>query len=85
MSVTWTKESLASFKGRIEELKDEEPIGPFKEYMLGVISHAISRELFLEEADRAIDEIQPVRIPVEPIIEEVTRVLDDPSPNDYDE
>jgi len=85
MSVTWTKESLASFKGRIEELKDEEPIGPHKGYILALIDHAISRELFLDEADRVINEIQPVRVPVESIIEEVTRVLDDPSPNDYDE
>jgi len=62
MSVTWTKESLASLKGRIEELKDEEPIGPFKEYILRVIDHAISRENDLERIGRAIDEIQPNRL-----------------------
>jgi len=64
MSVTWTKGSLASLKGRIEELKDDEPIGPFKEYILGVIDHAISRELLLEESIRVLDE-PPTKDPVE--------------------
>jgi len=35
---------------------DEEPIGLFKEYILGVIDHTISRELFLEESTRVLDD-----------------------------
>jgi len=62
MSVTWTKESLASFKASIEGLNEDYLLILVKEEIIGIIDHAISRENDLERIGRAIDEIQPNRL-----------------------
>ena len=67
MSVTWTKESLAAFKTSIEEairLNEDYLLILVKEEIIGIIDHAISRELLLEESIRVLDE-PPTKDPVE--------------------